>query len=58
MTILDGCHIEGTIKTGQTTFYIDRGGIVEDELVLGKTSKARWIRLRLKTALEAHDIPR
>ena len=56
LTISDGCQIEGTIKTGRKTFYIDRGGIVEDELVFGKTSAARWIRLRLKTALETGDM--
>lgn len=57
LTISDGCQIEGTIETIQSTFYIDQGGIVDDELVLGKTSDARWIRPRPETALEAQDMP-
>ena len=45
LTISDGCQIEGTIETLLSRFYIDRGGIVDDKLVLRKTSAARWIRL-------------
>lgn len=58
LTISDGCQIEGTIKTNLRTFYIDRGGIVGDELVLGITSAGRFERLRLlRNALRSQDDP-
>ena len=37
LTITSGCVIEGMIETSKRTIYIDRGGIVDNELVLGES---------------------